>query len=490
MSQFSNQAPPAAAGPRPPERRLPQPTLPTEQTVREVSRLMDHLRTQLEELDRREANLNRQFVSLDNERRTLRLAAQEQDQKIELRDRDLTSRETAVVDREAAIVSRTADLDARERTLQDSQQLLDAERSEFRQQLQREFADEREELLEQRRQQDAREQGLETRDQTLTQQAVDLDKRTRFHEDHLQKLRKEIASQRSELDRQRQRQRTWALEVDESIRFRLSQIRRFRDLLERREQTFDAECELFRQQRVAAQNEAARERDALAEERVSLAAQTEAQLAENRRQQDLLIRHSATLDARRQRLDALRDELEQSHQELLEGRLAVEQATAELVRQSDPETAQAGVQQARETLFNDYRDLRESLIQRRQEADEAIRKLVATRDEFRAERDTQVQRTVEREELLAGRERAMAEQSLAAAEREKEWLAAQAQWRDDKLEAERIIRELLEQLEGVVAPDGDRDSGLTAQSVVPLPPDAGLAADAEPESGRSTAAAA
>ena len=48
-----------------------------ESALQQATRLMEHLRKQLEELDRREANLNRQLIAFDNERRGLKLLAQQ-----------------------------------------------------------------------------------------------------------------------------------------------------------------------------------------------------------------------------------------------------------------------------------------------------------------------------------------------------------------------------------------------------------------------------
>lgn len=438
---------------------------------KEIARLIEHLRTQLDELDRREANLNRQFVSLDNERRAIRLSGQQSEQQAELRTKDIDAREDAVGSREAAANVRETELETLGRELSEKQSTLDLQRFNLREEVAREFAAERDELIELRRQQDVREAGLNEREATVTQQGIDLEKRTRLHEDHLARLRGEISQQRSELERTRQRQRTWSLQVDESIRFRLSQLRRFRDLLDQREHSFDTECELHRTQKESVERELTRHRDAIATERVALTKEAETQQAEIRRQQDMLTAHSENLDGRRQRLDKLRDELEATHQESLEMRMAVEQAFAEVARDMDETTAQERVQTARTNLFEYYRDLRESLNQRRHEVEDSQRQLQEMRDSYREERDDQLQRLADREDELLTRQRMLADETSRAAAREAEWLVAQDDWRESRLEAERIIRDLIHQLERAVAPPEEGWAVSSAHSIVPLAPE-------------------
>jgi hypothetical protein len=452
---------------------------------KEIARLIEHLRTQLDELDRREANLNRQFVSLDNERRAIRLSAQQSEQQAELRTKELDAREDAVGTREAAANVRESELNSLGTTLSETQARLESQRASLREDVAREFAAERDELIELRRQHELRDAALNEREATVTQSGIDLEKRTRLHEDHLTKLRGEIAEQRSELDRTRQRQRTWSLQVDESIRFRLAQLRRFRELLDQRERSFDTECELQRTQRESTERELARQRDALAVERVALAKEAATQQSEIRRQQDMLTAHSENLDGRRQRLDKLRDELEATHQESLEMRMAVEQAFAEVARDVDEATAQERVQTARSNLFEYYRDLRESLNQRRHETEDAQRQLQEMRDNYREERDEQLQRLADREDELLNRQRILADEAARAAAHEAEWQAAQEGWRENRLEAERVIRDLIHQLERSVGPPEEGWAVSSAHSIVPLAPDGyghGFGTDAQRDS--------
>jgi len=426
---------------------------PAEQTVREVGRLMEHLRGQLEELDRREANLNRQLVSFDNERRAMRLAAQQAEQQAEQRAELLNEREQAVAARENECQTQEAETLEQRTAIAAAEETLASDRATFREQVIGEFAAERESLEASKQSHDQREAAIAAGEASLAQQGIDLEKRTRFHEEHLNRLRREVAEQKSEVERERQRLRTWSNQVDDSIRFRLAHIRKFRDLLDRREQSLETEAEILREQRESMERDLARQHQEAAAEEAALIADSEKRQADFRSQQDLLTLHSENLEGRRQRLDKMRDELDQSHQDALELRMAAEQVHAEVVQATDAQAAQDRIQAARESLFEYYRDLRESLTQRRQEADDAQRSLQAKRDEFHAERDAQIQRIAEREQQISLRERQSAELNSENSVRETTWIAAREGWREDQLEAERVIRELLQQLEAAVAPE-------------------------------------
>lgn len=495
----------------------------------EVARLIEHLRAQLEELDRREANLNRQFLSLDGERRAIRLAAQQSQLETAQRDEAVTTRETALAAREEASEKRAAELERAEQALladraafhreqsglraQFEQERaaaaaeLQSQRSELRAEVAAELADLRAELETQRQEQsaagelleqqrsglraqiaeeyedlqaelearqrefEAREAPLLAREEAQTRLASDLEKRTRFHEEHLAKLRREIASQKAELEQAHQSHRAWSLQVDESIRFRLAHMRRFRDLLDRREESLERESERLQASRESAERELSQQREALAAQAAARQTESEANHAEIQRQQDLLNSHAQNLEARKRRLDRLRDELDTKHQETLEMRLAVEQVFAQASQQTGADTAQERVEEARENLLQCYRDLRETLLRRKGEADQALHELEEARGQFLREQDEQRRSLTERESILLQRERKGADQSSAAASRERDWLAARDRWRDDQQEAERVIRDLLKQLETSAAANQGWTSGSTAHSVVPLPPD-------------------
>jgi hypothetical protein len=77
----------------------------------------------------------------------------------------------------------------------------------------------------------------------------------------------------------------------------------------------------------------------------------------------------------------------------------------------------------------------------------------------------------DREDELLTRQRMLADESSGAAAREAEWQAAQEGWRESRLEAERVIRDLIHQLELSVAPPEEGWAVSSAHSIVPLAPD-------------------
>lgn len=83
--------------------------------------------------------------------------------------------------------------------------------------------------------------GLDLRETELSRREVDFRKRTQLHEQHLEKVRHELKEQRTQLEKKRQQQRVWVEQIEASIRLRMTQLRKFRDLITAREQALDDE---------------------------------------------------------------------------------------------------------------------------------------------------------------------------------------------------------------------------------------------------------
>lgn len=443
--------------------------------LQQAVHLMEHLKKQLEELDRREANLNRQLIAFDNDRRGLRLLAQQLETQSTHREQQLAAREEDVLNRESSCVERSRVLDAASERLTDERSALEAESQGLRATIENELAEQRQELSNLRDALDRREADLETREAAIQQGNADLEKRIRLHDEHLSRLRSEVSVERAELDRDTARRRIWAHDLEQVSTLRLAQIRKLRGLLDRREASLVSEAELVREQQAAAAAEVAREREAVFQQQEELARAIDEHAQDVERHQEMLTLQAENFEGRRQRLDRLRDELDQERQESLESRLVVEQVYSQTVHALDVAAAQERVQNARGKLFEHYRELRDALTRRRQECEQAQRQLIDRRDSFQAERDEQLQRVAEREEQLAARMLEMANQSAEFAARQSQFAAARDRWRQDRLEAERIIRNLLGELErGVnqVLEQSDASSIQPASGrIVPLPPD-------------------
>jgi hypothetical protein len=446
-----------------------------ESALQQATRLMEHLKKQLEELDRREANLNRQLIAFDNERRGLKLLAQQLETQATHREQQLAAREEEVLTRECSCDSRVRDLDAREQLLDHQRAAIDSERDTLRMDVEEELTGRRAELDAIKESLDGREADLESREAVLQQETADLHRRTRLHEDHLTRLRNETSAERAELERDTSARRVWAMELEQVSALRLEQIRRLRGLLDRREASLDAQSDLLRDQHESSLADVAREREAVAYEQEQLAEAIEEHARDVERHQEMQTLQGENLEGRRVRLDRLRDELDQERQENLESRLVVEQVYSQTVHALDVPAAQERVQTARTKLFDYYRELRESLTRRRQECEESQRLLIERRDSFQAERDEQLQRVAEREEQLAARQLKISNRAEEFRIRESQFAAARERWRCERQQAEQVIRNLLSELERTAEVALEETASGVIQSaanrIVPLPPD-------------------
>ncbi len=451
-----------------------------EQALQHAGRILEHLRTQLAELDRREQNLNSQLSSMDQERRSLRMWSSQFTEDAERREQELRSREIKLAEREAGFDAYAADVESREKSLSTEWETVAAARAAMKSDLASEIEHERRELTEgqrrleidtrelqrresefehgqalqlenQRREIDAlrieRLGEIERREADVTRREIDVEKRARFHEDHLDRVRRDLADQRRDLERERQRQRVWIEQVEESIRLRLAHVRRYRDLVAQREQSVEHERELQQQAKQASEQEVATSRRLLHEQWQAFEQDRAANLAELERRSADLTHRQETLEIKSQKLEQLRSEIELANQDLLEQRVIVEQARAELERGIGADQAAAHVQEAQAQLHEQWRHVRESLVEQRDELEVSRQSLQRLRDEFRSEREVLTTWVGQREHQLRAVEDAMTRERSLAQETENRWTAARERWRDEKIEAENIIRGLLLQLE-------------------------------------------
>jgi hypothetical protein len=263
-------------------------------------------------------------------------------------------------------------------------------------------------------------------------------------------LRATLEEALQDLERQRQRQRVWVEQVEGSIRLRLSQLRKFRSLVERREE----ECRRgwedltdtrrrLEQTEGAAQTQREAERAALDGERCTLAAETQ-------RQQDLLRLREQELQRRGARLDYLREELEVMHRASLALRSEAEECWRRLTEQAGPDQAGALAGPARRLVDEYMAEAAASLATERQAVADARRELEVEQAESRRGRDELALALARREQRLRDREHALSRQTEQLAAREDEVAEARTAFREDRQAAEGLIRELLEHLESAV----------------------------------------
>lgn len=519
LSPLSPLSPPSSASPRPP---LDQSLL------HQAGDVLENLRSQLAELDRRERHVAAQTTALENERRLLRLSSQDFEERIQQREAACLQREEALDAGMAEVETSRRQLAEQQSQFQQSRDDLEMQRERLREEVTAELDQDRNELerereaLEQqiaeqdrrwqdgqaaieqalaeeretrqsaleaelrqlaetvaaersawdeeqiRRQEqfdaDAAEQSaklrselaavreeqldeIERRETNLQRTRVDLEKRTRFHETHLNQLRRTLEQQQTDLDRRRQLVGNEQVQIAESLDRQRRQLSRYRDRLAQREESLDRERHLlddarraFELKRSAEDSLSQQQRDAGDEERQALR-------ADIRRQQDMLALHAQNLEARRARLDELRDDLEETHRQTLELRLVVEQVWAQLSQTFGEETTQMRVEQSRTELLCGYEKSRESLVEQQTAIDEAETRLDDQRDRFRHEREEFARWMSEREHQLLDQEQTLQRDIEAAAETEAQWRTTRERWTLEKIEAESVIRQLLEELD-------------------------------------------
>jgi chromosome segregation ATPase len=135
------------------------------------------------------------------------------------------------------------------------------------------------------------------------------------------------------------------------------------------------------------------------------------------------------------------------------------------------EQATQRVEAARETLSDYYRALRESLDTQRQEVDETRQQFEQQKIDFRSEQQTLTDWIAQREQQLRRQEEQLQSQLTQIADQEQSWQRARDTWLTERLEAERIIRQLLSELSTSI----DTASGTRATELPEMPSLLGLA---------------
>jgi hypothetical protein len=416
----------------------------------ETGQIAAHLRQQYADLDRREQRLHAQLAQVDQERREQRMWTADLEAGLEEREFSIARLEAALAQRADACLKLETELKELHEALLRERHSLNLERDQLThdredqtKELEALKARQHHELERLRADLISEHDEAETR---LKQERVLVDNRHRFQHDHLERTMREFESVQDEFRREQQLLRTRHEETQAQVLLRSRQLDRQRELLDERQQSIEREREVLLKERRAMEERLSAEADELRNDRAAWESERDSQKADLRRQQDMLALHAENLETRRQRLDRLRAELEETNRQTLELRLAVEESLAQLTQTAGADVTKRRIDEARAILAEYYRHTRESLIQQRQELEQAQMRVHTQRDEFRAERQMLVEWVAAQEEQLAGREQNLRREGEAIDEREAGWRAAAERWTNEKLEAETIIRDLLKQL--------------------------------------------
>ncbi len=266
---------------------------------------------------------------------------------------------------------------------------------------------------------------LDQREAEIHRREVDMQKRIRLHEDHLDKARKELATQRDAITWQQQRHRQWAEQVEQSVQLRLSQIRHFRDLLTERERSLAEEQALLAKQRDEQTSWTAMQRESL--------------LSERRQFHEMQHRERQLYDIRQERLDLETVQFHEMCQRLhpLLERLQTFVAGCP----ADPASGDA---ESLNTAAN-------LLVEQLGILEETQRQLSA-QQQIRREEEVRLTAWIERRESwMSERETSFNQQLSELIARESAWQAERERWHQERLEVEQAVRALVMSLEGEIS---------------------------------------
>ncbi|MCH7990565.1 MAG: hypothetical protein IID46_15600, partial [Planctomycetes bacterium] len=347
----------------------------------QAGQIAEHLRTQLTELDRREQTLNEQLALLDQERRALRLWAQQLEDEMLERSKRLQAKESSFATKIADCEKLVCELEEQEQILINARNQLDIERAGLKEQIYQELDADRLKLHE-------AQQKLETERTRLSEQ---IKANQQEHERSLENLHSELDAERdrireeliAELETDRYDLETqklsWTTQRDEER----SQIDRDR---ENNEEAFRRAEQEINSLRGTKEEELEREKqehdENLQREREELRQEIEQKQAELKQERVIL---ENRVRFQQDHLHKMRQEVEAAQKEL---RFDQQHKQAEL-------TEHETLQRLRATQLHHYRILleeRENSIQREHELVIQSRQSIETetttcRERFRNERE-------------------------------------------------------------------------------------------------------
>jgi len=336
-------------------------------------------------------------------------------------------------------------------------ELRDAERQQQHDNLIGELQHQAEELQRQREQfgeqveaeqQRLREEVEKKRQALLTEQS-NLQRRFRFQFEHLARAKEDLEEELRAFRREQQLFRSERARFLEQHRLRFRQIERLRRLLQEREDSLEREARVLERSRNAVLSDLRLKQQRSDEEREAVVRDIENRQRRIRQQEASLAELTGRLEDRSQRLTRLRAELDQTQSEILEQRLVIEETRDALIRDAvAPELARARLEQARHDVAAYFERQRMQLFAERDKVEAAAGELADRQQQFRRDRGDLEQYFVSREEELAARSGATVVDQLQT---QLELLRtkmerSQEAWQSERLEAERTIRSLIEQL--------------------------------------------
>ncbi len=232
-------------------------------------------------------------------------------------------------------------------------------------------------------------------------------------------------------------------------RLRFRQLEHLRSLLTEREASLGREAQIVGRSKAAAISDIQRQQRRSEEERDAILRDIESRQRRVRQQETSIADLAARLEDRSQRLNRLRAELDQTQSEILEQRLVIEEARVTLCRDaSSPDAARVRLEQSRGDVHSFFDRLRIQISADRDKVEAAASDVTERQMQFRRDR-------AELEQWFAAKEEEHAARTAGSVvdDQQNTILTLQTQltdmhdrWQHDRSDAERTIRDLLEQL--------------------------------------------
>ncbi len=297
-------------------------------------------------------------------------------------------------------------------------------------------------------QQRLREEIEKKRQGILTEQS-NLQRRYRFQFEHLTRAKEDLELELREFRREQQLFRSERLRFLEQHRLRFRQLEHIRQLLLEREASIGRETRIIERSRTAALADIQRQQQRGEEIRDANLRDIESRQRRTKQQEASLSDVVARLEERSQRLNRLRAELDQTQSEILEQRLVTEEARTNLIRDAaSREVARACLEQARGDVQSFFERLRSQVTAERDKVELTAVNIAERQQQFRNDRAELEQWFITREEELSARVAGSVvdEQQQIIAKIQTELATLQERWKHERSEAERTIRDLLDQL--------------------------------------------
>ena len=290
---------------------------------------------------------------------------------------------------------------------------------------------------------------IDRKRQTLLTEQNNLQRRYRFQFEHLTRAKEDLETELREFRREQQMFRSERLRFLELHRLRFRQLEHIRSLLMEREASLGREAQIVERSKSAAFSDIQRQQRRSEEERDAILRDIESRQRRVRQQETSIADLAARLEDRSQRLNRLRAELDQTQGEILEQRLVIEEARVTLYRDaSSPEAARARLEQSRGDVQSFFDRLRTQISADRDKVEAAASDVTERQLQFRRDRTELEQWFASKDEQHSSRTSGSVvdDQQEAIQSLQTRLTDMQDRWQQDRSDAERTIRDLLEQL--------------------------------------------